>query len=162
MAGDFLLRRFPAAVRTLHRPILLAGFLMLLGVAAGWLLTARDPDWLYTLVSQDLAEGRLPTATTEALRQQLYEDPMAAAKDRLSVFASYLLLHNSAVGIAAFALGVALGVPTVLLMLDNGLILGAMLALYAGRGLGPAFGGWLVIHVSNELTAVTPFGGVSL
>jgi len=162
MAGEFLLRRFPAAVRTLHRPILLAGFLMLLGLAAGWLLADRDPEWFYSLVPQNLAEGRLPTATTEALRQQLYEDPAAGAKDRLSVFASYLLLHNSAVGIAAFALGVALGVPTVLLMLDNGLILGAMLALYAGRGLGTAFGGWLVIHGSTELTAVTLCGGAGL
>src|SRR5437773_2002835 len=83
------------------------------------LLADRDPEWFYTLVPQDLAQGREPTATTEAMRQKLYEDPTAAAKDRLSIFASYLLLHNSAVGIAAFALGVALGVPTVLLMLDN-------------------------------------------
>ena len=113
----------------------------------------RDLDALHLAAAE---QGRCEVLVTTDDRF------IAAAKDRLSIFASYLLLHNSAVGIAAFALGVALGVPTVLLMLDNGLILGAMLALYAGRGLGPAFGGWLVIHGSTELTAVTLCGGAGL
>src|SRR5260221_554400 len=162
VAVDFVRRRFPAAVRMLHRPILLAGFLLLLRLAAGYLLADRDPEWFYTLVPQGLADGRLPTTTTEALRRQLYQDPAAPTEDRLSIFASYLLLHNSAIGIASFALGVALGLPTVLLLLDNGLILGAMIALHAGRGLGQAFGGWLVIHGTTELLAVVLCGGAGL
>ena len=55
----------------------------------------------------------------------LYDDAGASG---LSTFADLLFTHNSQVAILAFALGFAFGVPTALLLIYNGAMLGAFLA----------------------------------
>ena len=81
---------------------------------------------------------------------------MTKARSGLSTFATYLFTHNSQVSILAFALGFAFGVPTALLLVHNGAMLGAILALFASRGLGPEMGGWLIIHGSTEILRDRP------
>jgi uncharacterized membrane protein SpoIIM required for sporulation len=61
-----------------------------------------------------------------------------------------------------FALGFAAGVPVVLLLFYNGLILGAMAALYSGRGLGLEFWAWILPHGVTELLAVCLCGMTGL
>jgi hypothetical protein len=61
------------------------------------------------------------------------------------------------VGILTFGLGLAAGIPTVLLSIYQGLPLGAMLALHYNRDLAVDFLGWLSIHGTTELTALTLF-----
>ncbi|WP_026227360.1 stage II sporulation protein M [Hoeflea sp. 108] len=56
--------------------------------------------------------------------------------------------------ILAFALGCALAVPTALLMLMNGCILGAMFYVFWAKGLAYEFGAGLFIHGSTELFAI--------
>ena len=51
-----------------------------------------------------------------------------------AIFATFLFTHNSQIAIFAFALGFAFAVPTVLLILYNGLMLGAFLAVFAAKG----------------------------
>ena len=51
------------------------------------------------------------------------------------MFATFLFTHNSQIAIFAFALGFAFAVPTVLLILYNGLMLGAFFAVFAAKGL---------------------------
>ena len=97
-----------------------------------------------------MTEGRDPTATTAFLRQVLYQTPKA---EPLSFFATFLFTHNAGVSILAFALGFAFCLPTALLVAGNGLSVGALMALYASRGLGPQLGGWLAIHGTTELFA---------
>jgi uncharacterized membrane protein SpoIIM required for sporulation len=53
-------------------------------------------------------------------------------------------------------------VPVYLLLFVNGLILGAFAALYASRGLGLAFWGWVLPHGVTELAAVVLCGGAGL
>src|SRR3546814_2972788 len=62
----------------------------------------------------------------------------------------------------AFALGFAFGVPTLLLEYYQGLSLGAMLAVFSGKGLGVDFGGWLFIHGTTELFAAVLAGAAGL
>ena len=52
------------------------------------------------------------------------------------------------------ALGFAFGVPTLMLLIQNGAMLGAILALYISHGLGLELGGWLIIHGSTEMFAI--------
>jgi uncharacterized membrane protein SpoIIM required for sporulation len=61
-----------------------------------------------------------------------------------------------------FALGFALGLPTVILLVQNGLMLGAFYALYVSRGLGLELGGWLFIHGVTELLAIVLCGAAGL
>jgi len=157
----FFGRQFPQAVREAGYNIVAAGFVMGLGVAVGCLLTLANTDWFYTFVSEGMAGGRTPTATTEFLRDALYDDG-GGAIESLYLFATYLFTHNAQIGMLAFALGFALGVPVILLMFYNGLMIGAFVALYATRGLAFDLGGWLTIHGTTELLAVILCGGAGL
>ncbi len=151
----FFAHAWPKAVKGLWRETLWSAALMLAGLAAGWILVAQDPDWYYAFVSHGLAGGRDPSATTEFLRKTLYDD---GGRKGLSVLATFLFTHNAQIALFAFALGFAFCVPTAFLMITNGAMAGAFLALYAQHGLGWRLGGWMFIHGVTELFAVTLAG----
>jgi len=157
----FFGRQFPQAVREARFNVVAAAFVMCIGVAVGCLLTLANADWFYTFVSESMAGGRTPTATTESLRAALYDDD-GGALESLYLFATYLFTHNSQIGMLAFALGFALGVPVIFLMFYNGLLIGAFVALYASRGLAFELVAWLSIHGTTELFAVILCGGAGL
>lgn len=158
VAGGFVRRSFPAAVRALQGPVLLSILLSVIAALAGYFLCIGNPDWYYTLMPGEMAQGRMPTSSAEELRAILYDsDPPPG--DLLSAFASFLFVHNAGIGITGFALGFAFGLPTALLLIQNGLMLGAFVALYVGHGLGIEIGGWLIIHGSTELLAIALAGG---
>jgi uncharacterized membrane protein SpoIIM required for sporulation len=156
VAADFFARRFPRAVRAFRWHLALAALLTALGTVTGWMLTARDEDRFYSFVSADYAQGRGPTSTTAELRDVLYHQETGA--ETLGAFASFLFTHNARIGMLAFALGFAFGLPTFILLALNGLVLGAFAALYAGRGLAVDFWGWLLPHGVSELGAVIVCG----
>ncbi len=156
----FLGGGFPRAVRAARWHILTAALVMLLGIATGLVMTLGNEDWYYTFVSGGLAEDRAPTTPTADLRAILYKS--ADLTESLSAFAAYLFTHNAAIGMLAFALGFALGVPVVILMFYNGLTIGAMAALYHSRGLSVELWAWLGIHGTTELLAVVLCGGAGL
>jgi uncharacterized membrane protein SpoIIM required for sporulation len=146
----FFRRDWPAAVRALWRETLIAGAILGLSTWVGFALVWNNPDWYGSILPSALAEGRDPTATTAFLREMLYHQQKDAP---LSFFATFLFTHNAGVSILAFALGFAFCVPTALLVADNGLTLGALMALYGSRGLEGPLGGWLFIHGTTELLA---------
>jgi uncharacterized membrane protein SpoIIM required for sporulation len=159
--GYFLRCGFPGAVRAALWPNLLSALWMTLGTVIGFLLVEANADWYYSFVGTGMAGGRSPAASTDFLREGLYDGADSAA-DMLFHFATSLFSHNSAIGIFAFALGFALGVPTVLLLFYNGLTLGAFLALYDSRGLTWDLVGWLSVHGTTELLAIVLCGGGGL
>jgi uncharacterized membrane protein SpoIIM required for sporulation len=85
------------------------------------------------------------------LRETLYDTDHEAAG--LGTFAAFLFVHNSRVGMLCVALGFVAGVPTILLLVITGLMLGAFLALFASRGLGLDFVAWIAPHGVTELLA---------
>lgn len=78
------------------------------------------------------------------------------------VFANFLFRHNATIGIMTFGLGVFGGVPTLLLLGYQGLILGAFLALHYNRGLLVDFIGWVSIHGVTEIGALILCGAGGL
>jgi uncharacterized membrane protein SpoIIM required for sporulation len=150
--AGFFHRRFPAAVRELRWNLLISALTMGLGLLAGYVLVLGDSEWYYTFVSADIAQGRTPTASTASLREVLFGE--ADNVEALSIFATFLFTHNAKIGMMCFALGFALGIPTIFLLAQNGMMLGAMAALYASRGLGAEFCGWILIHGVTELLAI--------
>jgi uncharacterized membrane protein SpoIIM required for sporulation len=106
-----------------------------------------------------MAAGRGPESTTEELRAGLYGGGDSASGE-LGHFASQLFTHNVHVSLLVAALGFLAGLPTFLILFQNGLLLGAFAALYASRGLGWDLWGWLLPHGVTELLAVVFAGAV--
>ena len=151
---DFLRRGFPQAVRSMRRHILIIFVLMLVGIVSGYLLVDADIDNFNLIIPEDLAGGRGPSSTTQELIETELFAPWPGFIDTFIAFASFLFKHNTVVGIMCFCLGFALGLPTVILAIYNGLILGAFVALHAKHGLTIDCIGWLSIHGVTELLAI--------
>ncbi len=148
----FFARDWPDAVRSLWRETLVALAILVAGTAAGYLLVQGNPEWFGAIVGEGMAQGRGPYASADTLKAILYKN--GENQDGLKFFATYLFTHNSQVALACFALGFAFGVPTLMLLFYNGAMLGAMLQIYAAKGLGVPMAGWLSIHGTTELFAI--------
>ena len=157
----FLVEDFPAAVWNARWRLLFTTLVMVIGACMAYYLTTTNEEWYYTLVGDGMASGRTPASATDDLRRGLYDGGELEAED-LNYFASGLFSHNSSIGMFSFALGFALGVPTVILIFYNGLVLGSFVALYASRGLGIDIAAWLSIHGTTELLAIILCGAGGL
>lgn len=157
--GRFLRRDWPLAVQALWRETLIALLLTVAGLVAGYWLVATDTSWYYAIIPDAMAGGRDPSASAATLQGTIY-GPQEGGM--LATFAAYLFTHNSQVAIFAFALGFAFTVPTVLLLLYNGLSLGAMIYIFAKKGLAFGFVGWLTIHGSTEMFAIMLAGAAGM
>jgi len=146
---------WPAAVRALWRETAVSAAILTAAVVAGYVLVSRDVDWYGAIMPGGMTQGRDPTASTAFLKSVLYD---AHGQRGLSAFATFLFTHNAQIAIFAFALGFAFCLPTALLVAENGLGLGALMALYASRGLLPQLSGWLFIHGVTELFATVLAG----
>ena len=147
------------AVRAIALDIAIAFAVMAAGTVAGWAAVAADVSWYTALVPGQFQDERRPGASREVLRGVLFGHTKT---DGLSALAAYLFGNNAQVAILAFALGFAFGIPSLLLLAQNGGTLGAMLWLYHGRGLTLDFAGWLSIHGTTELSAITLAGAAGL
>lgn len=146
---------WPEAAKTMWRETVASGLIMLLGAIVGYVLVMNNADWFYSFVPGSLMDDRTPMASTDTLRDTLYDGEFS---ENLMTFATFLFGHNSRVAIFAFALGFAFCIPTAFLILYNGCVLGAFFALFAGRGLGFELGGWLIIHGATEIFAIVLAG----
>jgi uncharacterized membrane protein SpoIIM required for sporulation len=143
-------------VQALWRETLAAFVISAVATIVAYILVQRDPDWFYSFIDPGLAAGRDPTATTASLRSTLYAEENAS--EGLSLLATFLFTHNAQVALFAFALGFALCLPTAALMVLNGGMLGAFIALFVSRDLGVEATGWLMIHGTTELFAIVLAG----
>jgi len=157
----FVVEGFPRAVRQAAGHLGLATLFFLAGGITAFALVTSDPSYYDAFVDPAYASGRDPSATTESLREGLF-DGGDAAGEGLGVFASFLFSHNAQIGILCFALGFAAGVPVFLLLFMNGLLLGAFAALYHGRGLSVELWSWLLPHGVTEILALLLCGAAGL
>lgn len=143
-----------AAVRAARWHIVIATLALLVGVVAGLMLTLQDEAWFSAFVPGGLAGGRGPASTRADLLDKVIFAPPPSAVEAFGVFANVLFSHNTLVGLMTFGLGLAAGVPTIMLNVYQGLVLGAFLALHYNRGLTVDFLGWISIHGTTELGAL--------
>ncbi|WP_271079511.1 stage II sporulation protein M [Aurantiacibacter sp. MUD61] len=155
----FFLGGWSGAIRAIWLDICIAFAVMVAGTIVGWLLVARDQEWFYALVPGGMAGGRVPGAPREVLEETLGHQGGA---DGLGVFAASLFSNNTGVAIMAFALGFAFGIPTLLLLVYNMALLGAMLWVFNDAGLGTEFAAWLSVHGTTELGAIMLAGAAGM
>jgi uncharacterized membrane protein SpoIIM required for sporulation len=149
--SDFFGKAWPQSFRKLTAELWLAFAALVGGALIGWLMCVSDPSWYELFVPVEQAQGRDLSASAQSLRETLGGAPKDTA---LSPFAVFLMTHNTRVAIFAFALGALFGLPTLMLLIQTGITLGAMLWLFARKGLGLDFAAWLTIHGTTELFAI--------
>ena len=155
----FLGGGWSAAVRSIWLDLLIAFAVMVAGAVVGWILVSHDPEWYFSLVGREMAGQRVPGASEEVLRGTIFGQ---SKESGMSVFAAQLFSNNAQVAILAFALGFAFAIPSILLLIHNMALLGAMLWVFAQRGLTVDFVGWLSIHGTTELFAILLAGAAGI
>ncbi len=158
VVGPFLAHGFPSAVRAIRWHVLVSAGVLVLGGGLAYAMVQADPEHYYLFVDAGMASGRDPTASTEALRETLF----AGSDGALLSFASHLFTHNSSVGILTYGLGFVFGLPVALLLLYNGMLIGAMTALFHARGLAVEWWSWILPHGVTELLAIVLCGAAGL
>ena len=156
---DFFGGGWSRAVRAIWPEIAIALLVMVAGAVTGYFMVAHNPDWFYALLDENLAGGRVPGASEAMLRQSLFGN---AEQSGMAVFAAELFSNNAQVAIMAFALGFAFGIPSILLLIQNMAMMGALLWVFGSRGLMFDFAGWLSIHGTTELFAILLAGAAGL
>jgi uncharacterized membrane protein SpoIIM required for sporulation len=150
-AGRFVTDTFPAALWHSRRFIVIATVLFCAPAAALGLWLSGSPAAL------DIAA---PSAAREAYIEEDFEAYYSSQPS--AQFASLVWTNNIQVGILAFAGGILLCIPTVLLLLQNGANLGAAAGAFGAAHQLPRFWGLILPHGLLELTAVFIAGGAGL
>lgn len=148
---DFFRRDLPRLVRGNLTYILAAFALFAIPAAAAYLLALAYPDLLQTL---------LPPALRRSLeRHQLWTN----IDEQLRPYAASLIMTNNIfVSFFAFAGGATAGAFTVLVLVDNGLQLGAIFAATQSAGLAPGLLTFISGHGFVELSVIFISGGAGL
>jgi uncharacterized membrane protein SpoIIM required for sporulation len=157
---DYVTRSLPKAVRAVAPQVAIALFALTLGIISGFVLVNADEGWFSVFVPAGLAGGRGPASTKKELLEVL--STHSANGTALLAFANYLFSNNTLVSLLIFGLGFMGGVPTLLLTVGNGLVLGALLALHRHRGLLGEFAGWVSVHGVTEMAAIVLFAAAGL
>jgi uncharacterized membrane protein SpoIIM required for sporulation len=151
---------FPRAICAAGVELVLSLLCMTVGLVAGWAMVATDPELYYSIIPEALAGGRGPDQTTELMAKSLEGGVETAAAAQS--FVLQLASHNAGIALLAAGLGIAFGLPTILLLAYNGAILGAMLAAFDVHGLLIPFIAWLSVHGVTELGAIIIAGAGGL
>jgi uncharacterized membrane protein SpoIIM required for sporulation len=144
-------RTFPAAVWHARGAIALSTAVFVLAFAAVAI-------WL--TVTPAAYEAALP----EDLRQAYLEEEFEAyySSEPGTAFAARVFTNNAGVGALAFGTGIALGIPTILVLVLNGANVGVAAGLFHAAGDPGHFWGLILPHGLLELTAVFIAGGAGL
>jgi len=154
---QFFRHDWRAAVLGLWKETLGSLLLLVAGTLAGYMLVRADSGWFMALAGS-MAQGRTPQSSTQQLSDVLYKSGTGG----LELLAGFLFTNNARVALMCFALGFLLAVPSAILILMNGLTLGAFLQLYASRGLALQLTGWLSVHGTTEMFAIVLAGAAGV
>jgi uncharacterized membrane protein SpoIIM required for sporulation len=149
---------FPRTVRRYLPHFLVAVACLVLGAFVGYAVTRADPERYFSFIDAARAEGRTPSSAAEELKRVLY----LKSDGLLETFAAFLFSNNSKVGMLCFTLGAAAGIPVVVLLLTNGMALGAMTAIHVEKGLAADWWGWVLPHGITEFSALAMCGAAGL
>jgi uncharacterized membrane protein SpoIIM required for sporulation len=152
-----LVVRLPGALAKTWRAQSLAWTLLLGGMLLGFALGARDPDAIYALVPASLGyeDGGLSALVESRGARERFLAREESPVGENALFGSHLFSHNTQIGLLSFATGMLAAVPTCLLQLYNGLVLGAFGAIFLRDPWPVPFLAWILPHAIPELTAVT-------
>ncbi|GAB3066252.1 stage II sporulation protein M [Stenotrophomonas tumulicola] len=152
---EFLLADFPQQVRDQAGVMWVSLALFALPLVASFVLVQLHPGLIHLLMDN----ARL------AQMERMY-DPSAPNLGRDSgsdwMMFGYYIMNNISIGLRTFASGLLAGVGTVLVLLFNGITIGAAAGHLQHVGHGDPFWRFVVGHGAFELTAIVIAGGAGL
>ncbi|HEY5427099.1 MAG TPA: stage II sporulation protein M [Candidatus Tumulicola sp.] len=98
----------------------------------------------------------------DAIRKSLHDSNFAFDRDFAPAMSARIVANNVKVAIVAFAGAITLGVLTLYIIAQNGLMAGGMGALFANAGFGYDYWATIAPHGVIELTAIQIAGGAGL
>ena len=116
-------------------------------------MVARTPTAIYAL---------LPAEEIPIVTKALHDSSFAFDYRSTPEISAFIITNNIKVTVVAFAGGMTLGVLTIFIILNNGLMLGGLGALFASKGFGDDFLATIAPHGVFELTAIMISGGAGL
>lgn len=152
-----LAARIRAALARTFRAQLAAWALLALGVYVGAALVAREPKAAYALVPASLgySPARLDRLLASPEERLEFLTPEPAPMAARAFFGSQLFARNTRVGMFALATGILAGLPTLVLSVYNGVILGAFGAIFLRPPHALEFLAWILPHGIPEFTAIS-------
>jgi uncharacterized membrane protein SpoIIM required for sporulation len=149
----FFTEIFPREVRRSWRPILGCTALFVFAAIASYLIVAHRPLSVYAL---------LPAEEVPLVRKSLHDSNFAFDSTFAPAMSSAIITNNIKVAAIAFAGGMTVGIVTLWEILNNGLMVGALGALFAAKGFGRDFWATVAPHGVIELSAIQIAGGAGL
>ncbi len=146
--GAFLRRGFPDLLNRELKMFLASWLVFAAGGAFGYLGMMADKDAAAYIV----IDYHLKTDPTERAKEEAKAE--GASVEGQAAFSSMLMTHNIGVAFFCFALGLTVGVGTVLMLFVNGIFLGSLAQVYAAKGLAGWFWAWILPHGIPEITAI--------
>lgn len=130
--------------------VLVAMMLFLVGGMAAFIAVLNDPLHIYSVLPANMAQSVDPN---EINNNGSIDSSMMSAS---------IMTNNIQVGMLAFAGGLTFGLLTVYLLIYNGIMIGALAALYWQYDKTYEFWAYIVPHGMIELTAIFIAGGAGL
>lgn len=143
----YLVLGYPVVFRRYLAHFLLATALFIAGTMLGFLASYFQPEAARVYL---LPTG-MPTIQPPQ-EGEVNQEPLAAS-GQLAEFSSQLFTNNVGVSLFAFALGITLGLGTAWLMFYNGIVTGALAAVFVEAGQLTAFATGILPHGVIEIPA---------
>ena len=138
-AANFVVEGFARVIVRHWQMHAISALLIFVGGLIGFFAASSNPFIAHAL--WPAADPRQPGSTPEQLLDVLRGGRDGETGEKF-FFASFLFQHNFKVGLLAMATGVLASVPTVFLMIFNGMILGVFVAIHYQAGIRAEMWAW--------------------
>ncbi len=145
---------FPREVRRSLGLVAVCAALTIVAAAVAYALVTARPSDAYALLPSTLVPA--------SIHKSLHDSNFGFDRNFSSAVSVAIIANNVRVAIVAFAGAITLGALTAYVIATNGLMLGAMAALYARAGFGRDFWATIAPHGVIELSAIQIAGGAGL
>jgi uncharacterized membrane protein SpoIIM required for sporulation len=152
-ARAFLTTAFPCEIRRSWLPIGVCAALTIVCSVIAYTSVAADPANVYAL---------FPSAEIPPITKALHDSNFGFDRTLAPLVSSEIITNNIRVATIAFAGGMTCGLVTLLIIGENGLMLGGLGALFAHAGFGLDFWATIAPHGVIELSAIQVAGGAGL
>ena len=153
----FITEGFGRAIMRHWKMHFISAVLLIAGVLIGFFAASSTPLVAHAL--WPLQDVRQPGSTQEQLLSVLRSGREEGGGQKF-FFASFLFQHNFKVGLLAMATGVLAAVPSIFLMIFNGMLMGVFVSIHYQAGIRSEMWAWLLPHGVTELGAIVLCGGV--
>lgn len=152
-AWNFIARTFPRELRRSYIPIGVCVAITVLCAVIAYRAVIAEPANAYAL---------LPAAQIPHITQSLHDSNFGFDRAFAPLASSEIITNNIRVAAIAFAGGMTCGILTLWIILQNGLMVGGLAALFARANFGLDFWATIAPHGVIELSAIVVAGGAGL